>query len=96
MARFKLNHCNFHCVCHLLDISKNTAEDGKPEHRLDDIEQKLYESGVKTNAMFTNWLQMKSNKIRVSELVHEHSKKRKRNQIDFDGGSASPDQPRKR
>ncbi|XP_011187283.1 DNA replication complex GINS protein PSF3 [Zeugodacus cucurbitae] len=83
-------------VRHLLDISKNTTEDGKPEHRLDDIEQKLYESGLKTNALFTNWLQMKSNKIRVSELVHEHSKKRKRNQMDCDGSSTSPEQPKKR
>lgn len=38
-------------VRHLLDISKNTADTGKPEHRLDDIENKLYEQGVKTSTL---------------------------------------------
>ncbi|XP_037935836.1 probable DNA replication complex GINS protein PSF3 [Teleopsis dalmanni] len=65
-------------VRYLLDISTNTTEDGKPEHRLDDIENKLYEAGVNTNTQFTKWLQMKSNKIPISEMVHEYNKKRKR------------------
>ena len=38
-------------VRYLLDISKNTSDSGKPEHRLDDIENKLYEAGVKTSIM---------------------------------------------
>lgn len=43
-------------VRHLLDISKNTTESGRPEHRLDDIENKLYESGVKTSHLVTKTL----------------------------------------
>ncbi|KAM7352607.1 DNA replication complex GINS protein Psf3 [Cochliomyia hominivorax] len=82
-------------VRHLLDISKNTTESGKPEHRLDDIESKLYEAGVKTNTLFTNWLQMKSTNIAVSELVQEHSKKRKRERTS-DANDESPEQDRKR
>lgn len=38
-------------VRHLLDISKNTTESCKPEHRLDVIETKLYDAGVKTNTL---------------------------------------------
>ncbi|XP_037824062.1 probable DNA replication complex GINS protein PSF3 [Lucilia sericata] len=82
-------------VRHLLDISKNTTESGKPEHRLDDIENKLYDAGVKTNTLFTNWLQMKSNNIAVSEMVQEHTKKRKRER-NSDANEDSPEQDRKR
>ncbi|TMW49164.1 hypothetical protein DOY81_005754 [Sarcophaga bullata] len=82
-------------VRYLLDISKNTSDSGNPEHRLDDIENKLYEAGVKTSIMFTNWLQMKSNNIAVSEMVQEHSKKRKRNRLsDANDDTIGPDSKR--
>lgn len=38
-------------VRHLLDISKNDAGHNKPEHRLDNIEAKLHEAGVRTNTL---------------------------------------------
>ncbi|XP_075156260.1 DNA replication complex GINS protein Psf3 [Haematobia irritans] len=81
-------------VRHLLDISKNTGDTGRPEHRLDNIENKLYEAGVKTSHLYTNWLRMDHNNIAVSEMVQEHSKKRKREVSD--ANSDSPEQDHKR
>ncbi|KAL9885096.1 DNA replication complex GINS protein Psf3 isoform 1-T2 [Glossina fuscipes fuscipes] len=84
-----------HRVRHLLDISKNIIERGKPEHRLDNIESKLYEEGVKTNNLYTNWLQMKLNNLTVSIMVQEHSMKRKRQHMsDFDDDSIEQDHKR--
>lgn len=42
---------------------------------------------------YTNWLRMKSTNIAVSEMVHEHSKKRKRERV---SDADSPEQDRKR
>ncbi|XP_055911094.1 DNA replication complex GINS protein PSF3 [Eupeodes corollae] len=81
-------------VRHLLDISKNTNGEGKPERKLDDIENKLYEIGVKTNTFYINWLQMKSRNICISEMVHEHSKKRRRALLSDE--ESSPQGPNKR
>ncbi|XP_013112353.1 DNA replication complex GINS protein PSF3 [Stomoxys calcitrans] len=82
-------------VRHLLDISKNTGEAGRPEHRLDNIENKLYEAGVKTVTLYNNWLRMKFNNIAASEMVQEHTKKRKRERVS-DANSDSPEQDQKR
>lgn len=38
-------------IRHILDVSKGICEDDRPEHRLDDIEYKLYSIGVKTNSL---------------------------------------------
>ncbi|XP_034671350.1 probable DNA replication complex GINS protein PSF3 [Drosophila subobscura] len=65
-------------VRHLLDISKNDGHMAKSELRLDNIEAKLHEAGVRTNTQYINWLQLTGNKIVISELVEEHQKKRKR------------------
>ncbi|SPP89418.1 probable DNA replication complex GINS protein PSF3 isoform X2 [Drosophila guanche] len=65
-------------VRHLLDISKNDGHMAKSELRLDNIEAKLHEAGVRTNTQYINWLQLTGNKILISELVEEHQKKRKR------------------
>lgn len=66
-------------VRYLLDISKNVNEDAaRPMLKLDNIENKLYEMGLRTNTSFKNWLQMKSRNIAASEMVYEHFKKRKR------------------
>ncbi|XP_055840599.1 DNA replication complex GINS protein PSF3 [Episyrphus balteatus] len=81
-------------VRHLLDISKNTNVDGCPERRLDSIENKLYEMGVRTNASYINWLQMKSRHICISEMVQEHSKKRRRALLSDE--ESSPQGPSKR
>ncbi|XP_005176665.1 DNA replication complex GINS protein PSF3 [Musca domestica] len=81
-------------VRHLLDISKNATDTGKPEHRLDDIENKLYESGVKTSHLYVNWLRMKFNNIAASEMVQEHTKKRKRERRS--DANDSPEQEHKR
>ncbi|EDW30554.1 GL26783 [Drosophila persimilis] len=74
-------------VRHLLDISKNDGQMAKSELRLDNIEAKLHEAGVRTNTQYINWLQMTGNKILISELVEEHQKKRKRDRSDDEGDS---------
>ncbi|XP_064536299.1 DNA replication complex GINS protein PSF3 [Drosophila montana] len=79
-------------VRHLLDISKNDT-DSKPEHRLDNIESKLHDAGVRTNTLYINWLQMSGNHIRISELVEEHQKKRKRAERSDDEGAGDADTP---
>uniref|UniRef100_A0A1A9WX47 DNA replication complex GINS protein PSF3 n=1 Tax=Glossina brevipalpis TaxID=37001 RepID=A0A1A9WX47_9MUSC len=83
-----------HRVRYLLDISKNTTQSGKPEHRLDNIENKLYDGGINTNNLYTNWLQMKSNNLAVSIMVQEYTKKRKREHSDFDDDSSEQDHKR--
>lgn len=101
-------------VRHLLDISKNDT-DSKPEHRLDNIESKLHDAGVRTNTLvsgdshsakpsqthmlihcytqYINWLQMSGNHLRISELVEEHQKKRKRAERSDDEGAGDADTP---
>ncbi|XP_023174753.1 probable DNA replication complex GINS protein PSF3 [Drosophila hydei] len=79
-------------VRHLLDISKNDG-DTKHEHRLDNIESKLHEAGVRTNTLYINWLQMSGNHIRTSQLVEEHQKKRKRADRSDDEGDNETDTP---
>ncbi|XP_017148819.1 probable DNA replication complex GINS protein PSF3 [Drosophila miranda] len=74
-------------VRHLLDISKNDGQMAKSELRLDNIEAKLHEAGVRTNTQYINWLQMTGNKILISELVEEHQKKRKRDRSDDESDS---------
>ncbi|BFG02602.1 probable DNA replication complex GINS protein PSF3 [Drosophila madeirensis] len=74
-------------VRHLLDISKNDGHMAKSELRLDNIEAKLHEAGVRTNTQYINWLQLTGNKILISELVEEHQKKRKRELSDDESDS---------
>lgn len=76
-------------VRHLLTISKNTVDEIKSENKMDSIERGLYEAGIRTNTLYTNWLQQKNSKIRPSELVQEHSKKRKRFTLSDDEMSSS-------
>ncbi|XP_034671288.1 probable DNA replication complex GINS protein PSF3 [Drosophila subobscura] len=74
-------------VRHLLDISKNDGHMAKSELRLDNIEAKLHEAGVRTNTQYIHWLQLTGNKILISELVEEHQKKRKRELSDDESDS---------
>lgn len=77
-------------VRHLMDISKNTNDDKNPVHRLDSVESNLYKIGMRTNACYMNWMQLKTNQICMSEMVHQHSKKRKRANIVDDDCSQGP------
>ncbi|SPP78460.1 probable DNA replication complex GINS protein PSF3 [Drosophila guanche] len=81
-------------VRHLLDISKNDGHMAKSELRLDNIEAKLHEAGVRTNTQYINWLQLTGNKIIISELVEEHQKKRKRELCDDDESDSLPSSKR--
>ncbi|XP_030381854.1 probable DNA replication complex GINS protein PSF3 [Scaptodrosophila lebanonensis] len=80
-------------VRHLLDISKNNTQNNKPEHKLDNIETKLHDAGIRTNTMYTNWLQMSASNISISELVLEHQKKRKRAELDDDAADGHDGSP---
>ncbi|KAH8368396.1 hypothetical protein KR084_010968, partial [Drosophila pseudotakahashii] len=81
-------------VRHLLDISKSDGQAAKAEHRLDNIEAKLHEAGVRTHSQYIEWLQMTGNKIRTSELVEEHQKKRRRADRSDDEGEVLPNSKR--
>ncbi|KAH8273516.1 hypothetical protein KR018_009545, partial [Drosophila ironensis] len=103
-------------VRHLLDISKSDRDGAKSEHRLDSIEAKLHEAGVRTNSQvgfpllpllfplqftspfdglqYIDWLQMTGNRIRTSELVEEHQKKRRRADCSDDEGDSLPSSKR--
>ncbi|KAI8034990.1 hypothetical protein M5D96_012213 [Drosophila gunungcola] len=78
LTPYDRNHTLRQRVRHLLDISKSDGQAAKAEHRLDNIEAKLHEAGVRTNSQYIEWLQMTGNKIRTSVLVEEHQKKRRR------------------
>nr|CBE67063.1 CG2222-PA [Drosophila phaeopleura] len=81
-------------VRHLLDISKSDSNQAKSEHRLDNIEAKLHEAGVRTNSQYIHWLQMTGNQIRTSQLVEEHQKKRRRADRSDDEGDSLPSSKR--
>ncbi|KAH8421305.1 hypothetical protein KR009_001484, partial [Drosophila setifemur] len=82
-------------VRHLLDISKSDGQVSKSEQRLDNIEAKLHEAGVRTNSQYIDWLQMTGNNIRISGLVEEHQKKRRRaDRSDDEGDDGLPNSKR--
>lgn len=55
-------------VRHLLDISRNDAGKSKPEHRLDSIESKLHEAGVRTNSL-VNDVNYQDEQVKIVKYV---------------------------
>lgn len=66
-----------HRVRYLLEIFKNLNKDGKPDHKLDNLENNLFEMGLETFFYYSSWLQTKLERIKTSEMVIELNKKRK-------------------
>lgn len=62
---------------YLKDLCNNINNESRNEHKLDYIENLLFDVGCKTNRNLYEWLQQNTVNIKTSEMVINHRKRRR-------------------
>lgn len=62
---------------YLKDLCNNINNEARNDHKLDYIENALFDVGCRTNRNLSEWLQSNSINIKTSEMVVNHRKRRR-------------------
>lgn len=62
---------------YLKDLCNNINNENRNDHKLDYIENLLFDVGCKTNRSVTEWLQQNTVNIKTSQMVVNHRKRRR-------------------
>lgn len=62
---------------YLKDLCNNINNEARNDHKLDYIENALFDIGCRTNRNLSEWLQSNSVNIKTSEMVVNHRKRRR-------------------
>lgn len=62
---------------YLKDLCNNINNESRNDHKLDYIENLLFECGCKTNRNLYEWLHQNTVNIKTSEMVVNHRKRRR-------------------